>query len=455
MRAPGESHRLRHALQVVVHDHDVGGFHCRIGARRPHGKADVRLRQRRCVVDAVARHAGGAVLLLHFPDDLQLGFRQQVAACIGDTCLCRDGLRCGGVIAGEHHRRHAQRPQVDDGLSGCFLDRICHGEDGQHLLVVREQGQCAALLFVFGEFRLKRGAAQARLMHGPVVAQHQTLAVDAAFDASSRKRLEILHLGRIGQLGRDCLGHRMVGACCQAGGGVLDRRFIRTAPCLPLHQLGLAFGDGSGLVQGDGLEQPRVFKVDAALDQNPATGCRGQAADHRDGCRDDQSAGTGYDQQHQGFVDGFQPCQVQQERRSNRYQDGNRKNRRCIDGGKLVHKSLCRRALALRLLHGFDDAGQRGIACYGRHAQFEFTGLVDRAGKHGVSGRFVHGNAFSGDRRLVYGAIALGDNAVQGYAFTGLDADGRANGDGVGRRGNPGAFGGELQRLFWRQVEQS
>jgi hypothetical protein len=77
-------------------------------------------------------------------------------------------------------------------------------------------------------------------------------------------------------------------------------------------QLRLAFGDGAGLVERDGLELARSFEIRAALDEDAAPRGRVRRAHHRDGRGEHQRARAGDDQQHQRLVDGMRstssPC---------------------------------------------------------------------------------------------------------------------------------------------------
>ena len=55
-RAPGDGDGLRHPIEPVDDDHDVGRFRRCAGAARAQSDADVRRSEGRCVVDAVADH---------------------------------------------------------------------------------------------------------------------------------------------------------------------------------------------------------------------------------------------------------------------------------------------------------------------------------------------------------------------------------------------------------------
>ena len=58
---PGNTDGLGDFQRVVIHEHDVRRFNCRIGAQGTHGNAHIRPGQYRCIVDAVAHE--GKVLL--------------------------------------------------------------------------------------------------------------------------------------------------------------------------------------------------------------------------------------------------------------------------------------------------------------------------------------------------------------------------------------------------------
>ena len=150
------------------------------------------------------------------------------------------------------------------------------------------------MLFVDGQLRLQVRSAQALLVNQPVIAQHQARTIDHALDTAPGQGLEVLSLGALClQSLNNRLGNGVIGTGRQAGGHLLDSALIASAPYLPLHQLGFALGDGARLVQRNGFQEPGVFQVGSALDQDPAARSRGQSADHCDGRGNDQSTRTG------------------------------------------------------------------------------------------------------------------------------------------------------------------
>ena len=107
---------------------------------------------------------------------------------------------------------------------------------------------------------------------------------------------------------------------------------------------------------------------------------------------------------------------------------GQGENGRGVGGGEAVDEGLRGGALALRLLHGVDDAGQLRVLRGGAHAHGEQAAFVERAGVNGVARLFVHGQAFAGDGGLVDGAVAFDDLAVERQPLAGAHAHERAHG---------------------------
>ncbi|MCY1178593.1 hypothetical protein D9M73_189500 [compost metagenome] len=111
----------------------------------------------------------------------------------------------------------------------------------------------------------------------------------------------------------------MVGTAGQAG-GELDRKPLHQGVeghIIGLHRL--AVGDGARLVQGQEIKLAPTFQVHPALDQDALAGCRRQATDDGNRCRDHQRTRAGHDQQHQRPVDPIEPHTAHQQRRDHRH----------------------------------------------------------------------------------------------------------------------------------------
>ena len=83
-----------------------GAFHGDVGAGA-HGDADLRLREGRRVVDAVARHGDDAALGLNFLTARGFLLRQHLGDDFVDAELARDRVGRGAAVAGQHDDAHA------------------------------------------------------------------------------------------------------------------------------------------------------------------------------------------------------------------------------------------------------------------------------------------------------------------------------------------------------------
>ena len=164
----------------------------------------------------------------------------------------------GLVVAGQHHRGDARARAVRPRASReTVLDGVGHRKDGQHLRRRRQQADGAALrLRALRSAASSSATAQAALLDQPVVAEHVGRAADVGLDAAPGKAVKSFGLHAVwsaspAAIARDTGWSEWPGqAAAQAGTcGFGDRR----SQHLRGDQLGLAFGDGAGLVQRDGL----------------------------------------------------------------------------------------------------------------------------------------------------------------------------------------------------------
>ena len=244
----------------------------------------------------------------------------------------------------------------------------------------------------------------------------------------------------------------MVGACRQGGRQPVHLRIQKDSH---LGQHGLAMGDRARLVQGQPLQVATFFQMHAALDQNALPRGGRQPADHRDRGGNDQCARAGDHQQRQCLVDPAEPVAVEKGRRHQRHPDGQHQHDGRVDGRKAVDEALGGRLLALRRLHRLDDARQRAVTGFGRHAEVEGTGLVDGAGKHGITRGLFHGQTLARDGRLVHRGSALLHLAIQRDALARPDPHQGSHRHLPGRHGLPAAIGLLCRGRVGRQTHQA
>jgi hypothetical protein len=110
-----ESSRARDAAQIAFHERHLFARHSDVRAGA-HRDADIRGRQRRRVVDPVARHRDTPPLGLETHYKFRLVLRPEFAVHLIDAELTPDGLGGGASIAGRRH---------DQGVDGVqALDRF-------------------------------------------------------------------------------------------------------------------------------------------------------------------------------------------------------------------------------------------------------------------------------------------------------------------------------------------
>jgi hypothetical protein len=98
--ATGDLERFDKAHEVVSEQHDICTLLSDIGAR-PHGDADVRFGERRCVVDTVPHHRHRSLLLHEGLDPGELILRQEFCLDLPDAERMADGRGNRQGVAGE------------------------------------------------------------------------------------------------------------------------------------------------------------------------------------------------------------------------------------------------------------------------------------------------------------------------------------------------------------------
>ena len=89
-------------VEVVSHDHHVGGLECDVCASRTERDPDIGHRERWSVVYAVSYHGDRAMPLPESLEDLCLSIWQKLCVDLIDIEIRSDGLRGAPVVAREH-----------------------------------------------------------------------------------------------------------------------------------------------------------------------------------------------------------------------------------------------------------------------------------------------------------------------------------------------------------------
>ena len=130
--------------RVAVEIDHVAGFARR---HRPgvHRDADIRLRQRRRVVGAVAAHRDELALGLLLADQLELVLGRRLGEEIVDPGFGGDRRRGQRVVAGDHDRADAHLPQLGEALADAALDDVLEVDDAEQPVVLGDGERRAAL----------------------------------------------------------------------------------------------------------------------------------------------------------------------------------------------------------------------------------------------------------------------------------------------------------------------
>ena len=412
--------------QAFRRDGDVRDL-ARDGSAVADGDADVRRRQRRRVVDAVADHddrAAGSALGL---DEAGLVLRQDLRAVIVHADLLGDRL-CGAfAVAGEHDRapdaEGAQRSHDRAGLLAQRIGDADHGRelaaDGEVQVRIRRVEGFKALLFALGD-----GA-------GLVLKDEMRRADDDLFAvhrARNAVRDDVLHLGvhflvrqtAVLRGADDGVRHRVREVLLEAGSDA--QHFVRLAAAErdDVRNDRAGVGQRAGLVKDDGVRLGQRLEELAALDGDMI----GARLAHRG-----QDCERHGELERAGEVDhehGQRAGDVARERVA-QHAAGERV------GDQLV-RQMGRAALrgALELLGLLDHGNDLVVAA--------FTGLLrdldhavalfdDRAGKDLRAGALDDRNRLAGERSLVDSNLAGNDLAVERDHAARSDNDVVAGGD--------------------------
>ena len=194
----------------------------------------------------------------------------------------------------------------------------------------------------------------------------------------------------------------------------------------------LAFGQRSGLVEGDGVDLAKRLQHRAALDQQAAACAGRERGGDRSRRGDDQRAGAADQQDREPLVDPRAPRRTEGERRDGGHEGGDDDHARRVIAREAVDEAFRRSLRFLCLLDEADDAGDGVVLRRGGHADAQRLVAIDRSGKYRIVGLLENGRALARDRCLVDRAFAVEHDPVGGNPVARPDKDGRALRQAVG-----------------------
>ena len=411
-----------HIGKAALHQHHVRRVDGHVGARAD-GDADIRPGQGRGIVDAVAHH-GHLSLLLQLADDALLAVREHTGDDLVHAGLGADGLGGALVVSGEHDHSDAHVPHLPDSLGAVLLDDIGHGDNAHQLLVLAEEQGRLTLLRQLLRLGLDGGGDLRLGLDELQVAGGELGAVELGGDAVAGQSLELgdlvgLHVPLLAFL-HNGPGQGVLTLLLQGQGQAEELLLTDAGGGQNICYLGLAAGDGAGLVQGNNVHFPGLLQGGGGFEQDAVLGAHAVA--HHDSHRSRQTQGAGTaDDQHgdapgQGVAKGL--AQQQPHHRGD-YGDGdNGRNKHAGDlVGHLGDGRLGRGGVGDHL----NDLGQGGVLSHPGGLALDKAGLVQGSGRDRVPRAFVHRNALACESGLIHRAVALQDHAVHWDVLAGAD----------------------------------
>ena len=208
-------------------------------------------------------------------------------------------------------------------------------------------------------------------------------------------------------------------------------------------QLGLAQGEGAGLVEDHGVDLGQTFERRCRFQENSPSE-QIAAGHHLHGRHGEaEGAGAGDDQHGDGIKKCCLPGSTGEERPAEKGSQRQAMNDRCVPAGDPVGQHHVTAAALLGEFHQADDLGKQRAFAHGRDAELDRRGHVDRAGKHPIA--FVQRcrHRLAGDQAGVNLGAAADDPAIHPDAFASGDQHLHADRNLLRRHGPRPAIGAD------------
>ena len=187
-----------------------------------------------------------------------------------------------------------------------------------------------------------------------------------------------------------------------------------------------SLGESAGLVKGGHADVAQIVQHRAALDQDAPARSRADAAEVTQRNGNEQGAGAGNDQQHQGAVNPLLKAAQAEERRQHGHQQGQTAHRRSVPARQAGDEALGGSLAGRRVFHHFQNTGNGGFRKGSRDFHGQRAVKVDGPGMDLSAGGEAHGHGFAGQGRGVHLGFAFQHRAVQGNLFAGPDQNAAA-----------------------------
>ena len=307
--------------------------------------------------------------------------------------------------------------------------------------------------------RRERADVDAVLAQEGRVAEHDLLALDRAERALAGRRVEVAHRRRgDAALLRgvdDGERERMLAGALDAGREAQDLGLGEALRRDDRRHRRLALGQRAGLVDDERVDLLHALQRLGVLDQHAGLGAAPDADHDRHRRGEPERAGTGDDQHgDRGDEAVGEPRLGPPDRPGGEGEQRDRDHRRHELAGDLVGQPLDRRAAALRLGDQLHDLRQHGVAPDLARLDDERAGLVHGAADDVGADLLGDRHRLARDHRLVDGAAAFDDDAVDRHLLARAHPQAVADLDGVEldlllgcrRPDAPGRLGREVEQ---------
>ena len=381
------------------------------------------LGQGRRIVDAVTGHGDHMALVLktfYFPGLL---VREHARDDIIETQPLRHCLGGGLAVAGQHDDAHAFLVQLRDGCRRRFLDGIGDTQQSGRTAIHGDEHHRVTLgaraLRLLGQLT----RVDAQILEQCAVAESDAAPVDVSRHAFAGQGVEGAQLTEshapFESAADDGLGQRVLAASLQGRRECQQRRLVHSTGCFDKHQLRLAFGQCSRLVDHQGLNIAHDLDGFGVLEQDARGRTLAGSRHDRHRRGKPESAGAGDDEHRHRVDDGVGHCRRgPHQRPHDEGNNGGRDHRRNEVTGHHIGQLLNRRPAALRLGHHLYDLRQHRIRAHTYRFDYQATRSVHRGTNDTVARGFLHRDRLTGNHRLVDAAVALGHRAVHRHLFS-------------------------------------
>ena len=405
--------------QRAVHQYDIRRFHGDVGTGT-NGHTHVGSYQGGSIVDAVAYHEYLVSLLLQLLHGFCLMGGQNIRNHMGNSRLGGNGFGGGFVVTGEHYHIQAELLHGSHRCHGIGFQHIRCGNGAKILTILTGEVQRG---LSFSRKGLQIGNGHTQLLHEPVIAAKVPDTPNSARHTAAGKGFKVngFRIGIGAHFLQDGFGKGMFRLAFQCGGNPHEMGNIGAAG-KDIRNLRLAGGKGSGLVQNHSIDMMEIFQGLRIFEQHAHLGAPAGTHHNGHGSRQTQSTGTGNHQHGNGAVQAeFQSIAAGHPdgkgNRRNGHNDGNKHT------GYFVRKPGNGSFGSAGFLHHADHLGKGGILTDFVCPELEITFCIDGGCRHSVSGKFLHGNTFTGKGALVHRAPAFHHGTVHGNAAAGTDDD--------------------------------